>query len=391
MKKFVKRSKWIYLFCFLLLCALGMTMGVVAAGKLPPTIYDEAWLGADPEARTMTVPTNQDSFSKYSSLVFQWYVKYGSLDGAGTWELIDGQTENTYKMYGVLLWKGHSETKACIKCEVSTPDDPDFLGTVYWQYKLCTHPNAKWVTSGKDTGKEEFKCNTCGYSTERPVTTGHVDDSSSGSSSTTTNTGSGSGKTSSKKTKTVVTTEKAPDGSSVVVGTAFTAYGPLRQIVLKAQTITLKRGQKFNMAGIPAVVEGDPITSWSSDNPQVVKVSKTGLLTASKKYWGTATISAKTAGGKNWQLVVKVQKKAVQLKKLRVTPASVTLKVGESVQLAATITPLTAAQKLKFKSSKPKVASVTKKGLVTGKKKGNAVITVKCGKKSVKVKVKVVG
>jgi len=46
-------------------------------------------------------------------------------------------------------------------------------------------------------------------------------------------------------------------------------------------------------------------------------------------------------------------------------------------------------KKVTFKSSKSKIAKVNKKGVVTGRKKGKAVITIKCGNKSVKVRVKV--
>ena len=43
----------------------------------------------------------------------------------------------------------------------------------------------------------------------------------------------------------------------------------------------------------------------------------------------------------------------------------------------------------KFKSTKKKIATVSKKGKVKAKKKGKATITVKCGKKSAKLKLTV--
>ena len=45
--------------------------------------------------------------------------------------------------------------------------------------------------------------------------------------------------------------------------------------------------------------------------------------------------------------------------------------------------------KLAYKSSAGSIAAVDAYGVITAKKKGNAVITVKCGKKNAKIKVTV--
>lgn len=66
---------------------------------------------------------------------------------------------------------------------------------------------------------------------------------------------------------------------------------------------------------------------------------------------------------------------------------SITVKRGKKVKLKVTVKP---KGKITYKSSNKKVASVNKKGVITGKKKGSCKITVKCNgaKKTVKVKVK---
>ena len=51
--------------------------------------------------------------------------------------------------------------------------------------------------------------------------------------------------------------------------------------------------------------------------------------------------------------------------------------------------PLTASDKVTFKSTNKKTATVTSKGVVTAKKKGSAYITVQSGAKKVKLKVTV--
>ena len=94
---------------------------------------------------------------------------------------------------------------------------------------------------------------------------------------------------------------------------------------------------------------------------------------------------------------VKVQKKAVATTSLKITDAvsgkkiskSITLKCKKSLRLKATVAPVTSRQKVIWLSSNKKVATVTSKGVITAKKKGKTIITVKSGKKTYKIKVTV--
>ncbi|MDK2808919.1 MAG: hypothetical protein PWP24_1656 [Clostridiales bacterium] len=72
-------------------------------------------------------------------------------------------------------------------------------------------------------------------------------------------------------------------------------------------------------------------------------------------------------------------------KKVGLNVSKSTIEVGDSFNLKVTGT----SKKATYKSSKSKVASVTKAGKVTGKAKGNAVITVTVDKKKYKCKVTV--
>jgi len=60
------------------------------------------------------------------------------------------------------------------------------------------------------------------------------------------------------------------------------------------------------------------------------------------------------------------------------------LKKGQKIKLNIKRNPITANDKLKYSSSKMKIATVSSKGVVTAKKKGTAYITVKAssGKKA---------
>ena len=71
----------------------------------------------------------------------------------------------------------------------------------------------------------------------------------------------------------------------------------------------------------------------------------------------------------------------------KVAKKKLTVKKGKKVKIKVTVSPKTT---VKFKSSKPKIAKVTKKGVVKGIKKGKAKITVTAfgKKKTVTIKVK---
>ena len=125
--------------------------------------------------------------------------------------------------------------------------------------------------------------------------------------------------------------------------------------------------------------------TWTSSKPKVATVSQDGKVIPKKK--GKTKITARIANGKKvtWKIKVKELKaKKISLKK------KVTLYEGETLKLKAKLKPKGSTAKIKWKSSKKKVASVSKNGTVTARKKGKTVITAQLpnGKKA-KCKVKV--
>ena len=97
-----------------------------------------------------------------------------------------------------------------------------------------------------------------------------------------------------------------------------------------------------------------------------------------------ATFTTKTVAAKKKTTATK---KKVVAKTLKLKKKKATINVGQTVTLKATVKPKKAP--LKWKSSKKKVATVTKKGVVKGKAAGTTTITVTSGKKKATCKVTV--
>ena len=160
------------------------------------------------------------------------------------------------------------------------------------------------------------------------------------------------------------------------------------------KTLPLKVKQSFQLKA-DGLAKGDRVVSWSTDKTKILSVSVNGKIKGKKA--GKATVTAKLQSGLTVSVKVKVQKKAVTTTAIQVlnkatgkkAAKKVNLKAKAKLSLVATVAPLTSKQKVTFTSSNKKVAAVNSKGVITAKKKGTATITIKSGKKSVKIKIKV--
>lgn len=164
--------------------------------------------------------------------------------------------------------------------------------------------------------------------------------------------------------------------------------------VTAKKTVPMKVKQSFAVKA-SGLAKGDGVKSWTSSNKKVVTVASNGKLTAKKT--GTATITVTLKSGYTTWFKVKVQKKEVTTTSLKVlnkatgknVAKKVTLKRKGKLNLSAVVAPVTSRQKVTYSSSNKKVVAVNSKGVVTAKKKGKATITVKSGKKAVKIQITV--
>ena len=158
-------------------------------------------------------------------------------------------------------------------------------------------------------------------------------------------------------------------------------------ISVNTTSITLKVKQATTKVQVYNLTPGDAIKSWTSSNTKIVKVTDSGKIIAQNKT-GTANVTVTLLSGKTATIKVKVQKGAVKTTKISGLK-NTTLKAKKKLTLVPVIYPITSVQKVTYKSSNKKVATVSSKGVVTAKKKGKTVITVKSGSKKVSIKITV--
>lgn len=130
-------------------------------------------------------------------------------------------------------------------------------------------------------------------------------------------------------------------------------------------TLTLEKGETFQLKANRSDVK------WKSSNPKAVTVSKNGKLKAVKK--GTAKITV-TAGSTKASIEVTV---GIKVAGVNVIKPAIALPVGAKSTIKPEVTPADASNPvMTYVSADPKIASVSKKGVVTAKKEGRTKITV---------------
>lgn len=150
-----------------------------------------------------------------------------------------------------------------------------------------------------------------------------------------------------------------------------------------AKKITLNKGKKYTLKPVITPFTSQEKVTYTSSNKKVATVTSRGVITAKKA--GKAKITVKS-GKKKAVLTVTVPKTAT--KSISVASA-VSVKKGKTYTLKAKRTPANSEEKITYRSSNKKVATVTSSGKIKGVKKGTATITVKSGKVTKKVTVTV--
>ncbi len=118
--------------------------------------------------------------------------------------------------------------------------------------------------------------------------------------------------------------------------------------------------------------------SYKSSNSKIVSVSSSGKLVAKKKGSVKITVTAKDGSGKKAYLSVKAVTPVSKITITKPSVNSIVITKGKTYTLKTSVSPSNAYNKgLIYSSSNTKIATVSSKGKITGKKNGTAIITVK--------------
>lgn len=166
-------------------------------------------------------------------------------------------------------------------------------------------------------------------------------------------------------------------------------YKPDKVVLSYDGTVELPLGVELLLEADILPDTAESTLAWKSSNPRIATVDEEGIVTPVKT--GTATITVSTRNGKKDTVKIKVTDPYVPSGIELDERGTVTLGVGESLQLNAELKPETAQSDLRWKSSAAKYATVDENGLVTGIREGSTTITVETRNgKTDSVKIKVV-
>ena len=187
-----------------------------------------------------------------------------------------------------------------------------------------------------------------------------------------------------KSGKTLVHIELASGLAADVQITVHSGTVKTNHITGLKKSVTVSKGKTYTLKpGLDPITSQEKVT-YSSSNTKVATVSSKGVITG--KAAGTAKVTVKS-GSKKVTVTVKVTK--VKTKKLSGVPSSKTVKKGKTFTIKASVTPKNSDEKVTYKTSNKKIATVTSKGVVKGIKKGTATVTVQSGSKKQTCKVTV--
>lgn len=152
--------------------------------------------------------------------------------------------------------------------------------------------------------------------------------------------------------------------------------GPVKvtAVTLSRSEVTLTEGEEITLtAEVKPADAADKTISWSSSAPEVASVSE-GKVKALKE--GSALITATSKDGDHKAYCrITVEKLLVSVTSVSLSPTEITLEVGETAELSASVLPDNASDKrIGWISSHPVVATVSE-GKVTAVSVGTSTVT----------------
>lgn len=151
-------------------------------------------------------------------------------------------------------------------------------------------------------------------------------------------------------------------------------------------SVALGKGESLTRKATVDKEAYNKTVTYESSDPTIVSVTKDGKIKGLKI--GTATIKAVASNGISKSYIVTVKKVP---RKVSLTANTKIILVNGRVYLRTIFAEDEASYKLTYSTSNKKIATVSKDGIVTARKKGTVTIKVKTfNGKTAKIKIKVV-
>ena len=151
----------------------------------------------------------------------------------------------------------------------------------------------------------------------------------------------------------------------------------IEKLFFQKNTITI--GKEETVKLIPTLFSAftDTSISFSSSTPNVVTVSKTGLVSGKKISSSTITATSSHNTRATCKIIVKKAPTSISFTEKNKTLKKKTLKKGQSYSVKTALSKNSASYSLTYSSSNKKVATINSNGKITAKKVGTTTIKVK--------------
>lgn len=179
-----------------------------------------------------------------------------------------------------------------------------------------------------------------------------------------------------------------PGQATIMATTVDGGFVALCKVTIKPKTIyisdiklstnseTLAVGETLQLNAILSPENAsNKIVNWTSTNPSIANVTTTGLVTAIAE--GETQIIATTSDGSNLSAICKinVNKRFITISQIQITPSSVRIPVGNTMNLSVIISPNDATNKtVKWSSTNPSVVTISEDGVVSAISDGDAIV-----------------
>ncbi len=181
------------------------------------------------------------------------------------------------------------------------------------------------------------------------------------------------GKVTLVKPGTVVITATTANG--LLANCTFNISQAITAISLDIKNKDMYVGETYRITySVKPATATDISLRWTTSNPSAAVVDSNGLVTA--KGVGQTVITAITNDGSAIFTTCTINVKRTA-KSLKLDVSSLTLNVGDFYNLDVTLNPVDSTDSITFETSNPKVVTVSKRGRVTGKAAGTAIIIAK--------------